>query len=233
MLIVIPTYNERENIEPLVRDLLNKIPDVTICVVDDDSPDGTGDLCDEMAEANDQFHIIHRKVRDGIGGATLQGIRFALEADHQWIATMDGDGSHDPDHLRRVLPRLSPSNASVFVGSRYCSGGMIDDWPLHRRILSRAVNTVSRVILRVPVSDYSGAFRVYHRKALESIDLDSIRSMGYAYLEEILLKLHRNGVTFEEFPICFKDRQRGQSKASLGQSVRAIADLGRLFALRR
>ncbi len=233
LLIVIPTLNERDNIQAQLTRLFELIPFANVLVVDDNSPDGTGEWCEQHAKQEPRLNVVHRSQRLGIGAATCQGMQIGLEQGYDWIGSMDGDGSHDPVYLSQFASELNNSAPQIFIGSRYCAGGQIDNWPWNRRIASRLVNQASRMILRVPISDYSSAYRVYHRECLEKCDVSSLRSQGYAYLEEILVKLHRADAKFTEFPICFNDRIGGKSKAGPRQALQAIRDLVKLFALRR
>ncbi|HMO14284.1 MAG TPA: polyprenol monophosphomannose synthase [Pirellulaceae bacterium] len=230
---VIPTYNERENVEELVPVILDLFQSSQILIVDDNSPDGTGAWCDQFALSEPRFSVLHRHAKDGIGAATCEGLMWSLDQNMPWIVTMDADLSHDPHDLHRITREIDDAVAQVWVGSRYCEYGRIQDWPWHRRVLSQSVNRISKFCLRLTVSDYSSAYRVYHRKALEAVGLEAMKSRGYAYLEEILFKLHRLDFKFREFPICFKDRNKGNSKANVRQSLRAAYDLARLFVTSR
>ncbi len=230
LLIVIPTYNEIANLPRLVESLFERVPDAQILIIDDDSPDGTGRWCDEAALIWPQLRVLHRPNRSGLGSATLSGFRAALEEGFQRVATMDADFSHDPEQLNDLQRAMEQAGEStgVVIGSRYIDGGKIVGWPWHRRIASRLVNRYAKVLLRLPVRDATGAFRVYRTSALRKIDLSEIRSLGYGYLEEILWRLTRASVQMIEVPITFKDRQRGNSKASLKEGLKVLLGMTRL-----
>ena len=171
---------------------------------------------------------MHRAGKLGLGSATLEAIRFAIAHDYDVIVTMDADWSHDPAHLPELV--AATAHADVAIGSRYVAGGTIDGWPRHRRVLSRAINRLSRAMLRLPIRDTSGAFRAYRVAKLRELDLDRIRSSGYAYLEEILWHLARADATFAEVPITFHARRAGRSKISIGEAAGKIWTLLRLAA---
>ncbi len=229
-LIALATYNEIENLPGLVDEILRVIPNADVLVVDDNSPDGTGRWCDERAALEPRLRCLHREGKRGLGSATLAAVRFALENDYSVFATLDADWSHDPRHLPELL--LATERADVAIGSRYCDGGEIEGWPWFRRILSRGVNGLTRLLLCLPVHDSSGAFRAYRVAKLRQIDLSLIQSSGYAYLEEILWHLHRAQATFVEVPIMFRERRAGRSKIDLSQAISKILTLGRLATRR-
>jgi dolichol-phosphate mannosyltransferase len=218
ILLVIATYNERENLPALVEDLVERLPDLKILVIDDGSPDGTGAWCEAAKKQFSQLSVVHRPGKQGLGSATLLGFAHALEQDFEYVATMDADFSHDPaslvDLVRQAVEKGS-HRAGVVIGSRYVAGGRIIGWPWHRKFASRAVNFYARLLLRLNTRDNSSAFRVYRTEILRAIDVASLRSSGYGYLEEILWRLKRTGVEAIELPITFRDRERGHSKASV------------------
>ena len=225
-LVALATYNEIENLPGLVDDILRVLPDADLLVIDDNSPDGTGRWCDERAATEPRLQCLHRPGKQGLGSATLAGMRWALDRSYDLFVTMDADWSHDP----RFLPELvrATQQADVAVGSRYCVGGSIEGWPFHRRLLSRAVNRLSRVALRLPIKDASGAFRAYRVDALRKIDLANVKAAGYSYLEEIVWHLHRAGATFTEVPIVFHERRSGKSKINVGEAAAKLSTILRL-----
>jgi dolichol-phosphate mannosyltransferase len=213
--VIIPTYNEAENLPRLTSALLAlPLSNLKILVVDDDSPDGTGQIGDALAvEHPDCFEILHRTVRPGYGRATTDGFRHALKTGAQAIATMDADFSHPPELLPDLLNSLQ--TCDVAMGSRYIPGGSVDrNWPFWRKGLSRFGNFYARTILSLPVHDVTGGFRMYRRETLEKMPLDRLRSNGYAFLVEVLYVAHRLGCKFNEVPFYFSDRRFGQSKMS-------------------
>jgi len=225
-LVALATYNEIENVPSLVDEILRVLPDADVLVVDDNSPDGTGRWCEVKASIEPRLHCLHRPGKQGLGSATLAAARFAIEHGYQVFVTLDADWSHHPRHLKQLLS--ASENADVAIGSRYCSGGGIEGWPMHRRALSRGVNRLTRLLLRLPVCDTSGAFRAYRVAKLREIRLDDVRASGYAYLEELLLLLHRAGATIVEVPITFEQRRAGRSKVNIRE---AVAKVGNLFRL--
>lgn len=224
-LVAVATYNELENLPTLVEAIHTALPDADLLVVDDNSPDGTGDWADERAAADPRLSVIHREGKLGLGSATIAAMRHAIAGGYERIATLDADWSHPPEDLPKLI-ELSES-ADVAVGSRYVEGGRIEGWPLSRRVVSRVMNRLTRLLLRVPVADASGAFRVYRTATLEGIDLGQISSSGYAYLEEIVWRLAASGATFAEHPITFRDRVAGHSKANLSEVYGKLAMLWR------
>ena len=225
LLTIIATYNERENLPRLVDQLQALLPEMQILVIDDNSPDRTGDWCRERQAEDASFQCLHRAGKLGLGSATLEGFRFALERDFDLIATMDADFSHAPENLRTMVDTMleeANHGIGIAIGSRYIDGGAIKGWPLFRHLSSRLVNGFARVFLRLPTHDNSGALRVYRRWALERIEVDRIQSHGYAYLEEILWRLHRQDIRMLELPITFVDRTQGSSKTSLSMGLQVF-----------
>jgi dolichol-phosphate mannosyltransferase len=202
-----------------------------VLVVDDNSPDGTGQWCDQRARTEPRLKCLHRTGKLGLGSATLAAVRFAIDQRYDVLVTMDADWSHDPVHLLDLVSQTS--KADVVVGSRYVSDGRIEGWPLTRRLVSRTLNGVSCFLLRLPVHDASGAFRAYRVEQLAKLELDAVRATGYAYLEEILWHLKNSGATFAEMPIVFRDRRAGRSKANWREARGKIATLLRLVSRRR
>ena len=220
------TCNEVENLPGLSEAILRVLPTADVLVVDDNSPDGTGQWCDDRVRNEPRLHCLHRAAKLGLGSATLDAFRWALARDFDLIVTMDADWSHDPKYLPTLV--AATERADVAIGSRYVAGGAIAGWPLHRRLLSRLVNGLSRQLLRLPICDTSGAFRTYRVEKLREISLDDIRSAGYSYLEEILWLLARANASFAEVPITFRQRRAGRSKVSIREAAGKIATLLRL-----
>lgn len=215
VVVAIATYNERENLPSLVEEVERVLPQADVLVVDDRSPDGTGEWCDQRAATDDRFAVIHREGKLGLGSAAITAFHWALDRGYDRIATMDADWSHPPESLPTLLALTDEHD--IAIGSRYCEGGRIEGWPLSRRVASGTMNWLSRMILRIPATDMSGAFRVYRADTLRRIDLGTISESGYAYLEELLFRLHRSGATIGETPITFRDRELGQSKVSFAE----------------
>lgn len=204
---------------------------MTILVIDDNSPDGTGQWCRQQAIGDPQFHCIHRAGKLGLGSATIEGFEFAMEKGFDLIATMDADFSHNPDRLPALVEALfqeKNANAGVAIGSRYVTGGAIEGWPWTRHLSSRLVNGFARLFLRLPTRDNSGAFRVYRRWALEKIGVAKIRADGYAYLEELLWRIDRSGIAMVEIPITFADRTQGKSKTNVSMGVQVFWHLTKI-----
>ncbi len=213
-LVIIPTYNERENlIELLGRIFAQGLP-THVLIVDDNSPDGTGALADEMAAAEPRIHVMHRAGKMGLGSAYVAGFRWALERDYDAVFEMDADFSHNPDSLGEFLRELE--TADLVLGSRYLHGVTVVNWPLSRLILSYSANVYSRVITGMPFKDLTGGFKCFRRQVLEAIDLTRVRSDGYAFQIEMTFKALRKGFRIKEIPILFVDRRAGTSKMTRG-----------------
>jgi dolichol-phosphate mannosyltransferase len=211
-LVIVPTYNERENLEELVRRIFDQKLPTEVLVVDDNSPDGTGTLADEMAARDPRVHVMHRPGKMGLGSAYVAGFKWALARDYEAVFEMDADFSHNPDSLGDFLRELG--HADLVLGSRYLHGVTVVNWPLSRLILSYSANLYSRIITGMPVKDLTGGFKCFRRQVLEAIDLDRVRSDGYAFQIEINFKAWRKGFRIQEIPILFVDRQAGVSKMS-------------------
>jgi dolichol-phosphate mannosyltransferase len=217
--VCLPTYNERENLEPMLRALGDK--GVRVLVVDDNSPDGTGDLAETLAAELDYVDVLHRERKEGLGPAYLAGFRRALGSDAELILEMDCDFSHDP----AVVPRLIAAverGADLALGSRYVAGGSVGNWGALRRFVSAGGSWYARLLLGVPVRDLTGGFKCYRRRVLETIDLDAIDSKGYAFQIETTYRALRAGFRVEEIPIHFVDREEGGSKMSKSIVLEAI-----------
>jgi glycosyltransferase involved in cell wall biosynthesis len=224
--IVIPTYNERENITLLVTDILALGLDSRVIVVDDNSPDGTGELADELAAQHPGVRVIHRPGKLGLGTAHIAGMKAALAAGATYVVTMDADFSHHPRYLPDVLAALTQFD--VAIGSRYVPGGGAQYCTLPRRALSRGANLFARTVLSLQAGDATAGFRGYRRQVLESIPLDEIKSDGYSFLIELLYRCQRRGWRIGEVPIVFENRQRGASKISRSEIFKAMQTVGRL-----
>jgi dolichol-phosphate mannosyltransferase len=223
ILISLATYNERDNLEPLIREILSFVPTADILVIDDNSPDGTGQLADSLATADPRLHVLHRPGKLGLGTAMVAAMRYAMAHNFDLLLNMDADFSHHPRHLPALLAGMR--GRDVMIGSRYVKGGGTVNWPLSRRLLSWGVNSMVRLLLRIPAHDTSGAYRCYRVAKLRQIDFDRLRSTGYSFQEEILYVCRRAGCTLGETPIVFEDRRAGTSKADLKESVRSMAAL--------
>jgi dolichol-phosphate mannosyltransferase len=211
-LVIVPTFNERANVRPLLEQLL-ALADLRILVVDDASPDGTGQIAEEYAAANrSRVQVLHRTGRRGLGLSYIDGMYLALRTDASHICQMDADLSHDPADIPRLLE--AGTSADVVIGSRYVEGGRIENWPLHRRLLSAFANRYIRAITRLPVRDCTSGFRCWRREALERLPLASIRSEGYAFVVELTFEAARAGLRCAEVPITFVERRTGASKLS-------------------
>jgi len=232
VLVQAATYNERENIEPLIEAVLASSPDVQFLVIDDDSPDGTGKIALECAEKNPRLHVLVRRGRRGLGGAILEGFRLAKRRGFAVAVNMDADFSHDPADIPRLLATLEPvagKPADVAIGSRRVPGGRTVGWPLSRHVVSRLVSWFTRWVLGVPVRDASSGFRAVRLEVLDCLP-DGV-SIGYAFFEHLLWSVHRAGGRIVEVPITFTDRTRGSSKADAAEAIRGIGDLLRLARL--
>ena len=212
-LVCIPTYNERDNLEPITRAVLAADPRVDILVVDDNSPDGTGRLADELAAREPRIRVLHRAKKEGLGRAYLHAFRQALAWNYTHILEMDADFSHDPRHLPTPLD-TAQAGADLVPGSRYVSGGGTVNWGVGRQIISQGGSLYARSILGVGIRDLTGGFKCFHRRVLEGIDLDGVQSTGYAFQIELTYRTLKKGYTVKEVPIVFEDRRVGQSKMS-------------------
>lgn len=231
LLVVVATYNERDNLPGLLARIWEAVPAARVLVVDDDSPDGTGRWGEELAKREPRLAVRIRRGERGLGSATLGGLKEAIAGGYQAVATLDADGSHDPACLRQLAECLEAGSErlGVVIGSRYVAGGAIEGWPWYRLATSRVVNFMVRWVLGLRTLDNSGAFRVYRVSWLERVGLERIRSNGYAYLEELLYRLQQAGAEAVELPITFRDRIEGVSKANWRE---AVGVLGRILRLR-
>ena len=212
-LVILPTYNERETIAAIVEAVLAELPESHVLIVDDNSPDGTGDVADDLAKADERVRVLHRAGKLGLGTAYLAGFRLALEDDYETVFEMDADFSHNP----RSLPALRAavdSGADLALGSRYVDGGGTENWGFVRRVISWGGNVYARTILGIPIADLTGGFKCFRREVLEALDLDAVRSEGYAFQVEMTYRAIGRGFRVVEVPITFLERRAGQSKMS-------------------
>jgi dolichol-phosphate mannosyltransferase len=212
VLVIVPTYNERDNIETIVDRVLQSVPDANILVADDGSPDGTGKVADELAVSDPRVHVLHRAEKAGLGAAYIAGFRWGLERGYDVLVEMDADGSHAPEQLPRLLAALS--DADLVLGSRWVAGGTVVNWPMSRELLSRSANLYTRMALGIPVRDATGGYRAYRRSVLESMDLAEVASQGYCFQVDLAWRAVNAGFRVVEVPITFADRERGESKMS-------------------
>jgi dolichol-phosphate mannosyltransferase len=221
--VVVPTYNEAENLRPLVDALRAALADreFRVLIVDDASPDGTGALADDLAAAHTDVEVLHRPAKSGLGRAYVAGFAVALAHGAAYVAEMDADFSHDPGDLAR-LHDLAVGGGEVVLGSRYVAGGGVENWGLARRLISRGGCLYARAVLGVPVRDLTGGFKVFRASALEAIDYATVRSQGYAFQVELTYRALRRGLRVVEAPIVFHERREGQSKMSRAIALEAI-----------
>ena len=214
VLVIVPTYNERENLPIIVKRLLTAVPDVQLLVADDSSPDGTGEIADAMAADDDRIHVLHRSTKVGLGAAYVAGFGWGLERGYQVLVEMDADGSHAPEQLPRLLDALN--HADVVLGSRYVAGGAVVNWPKRRELLSRGGNLYSRLALGVRIYDITGGYRAYRSAVLRALPLDDIESHGYCFQVDLAWRAVQAGFRVAEVPITFTEREIGTSKMSGG-----------------
>lgn len=211
-LVIIPTYNEQENIREIVPEVLEKDHSIDILIVDDNSPDGTGQIADEMAQENPRMRVLHREEKAGLGTAYKTGFRYALENGYDYVFEMDADFSHDPKYIPDFFKAIK--DADLVLGSRYISGVNVINWPISRLLLSYYANVYTRWVTGLPVKDATGGFKCFRREVLEKIDLDQVQSEGYSFQIEMSLRAWKKGFKIKEIPIVFEDRRVGQSKMS-------------------
>ena len=218
--VVIPTYNERENLPLIVERLRRAVPDADVLIVDDNSPDGTGILADGLAATDDSVHVLHRTSKAGLGAAYLAGFAEALRRGYGVVVEMDADGSHQPEQLPALLTALA--DADLVLGARWIPGGGAVNWPWHRELLSRGGNLYTRLMLRMPLHDATGGFRAFRASTLRGIDLDSVLSQGYCFQVDLAWRAVQRGYRVVEVPITFIERTAGQSKMSQRIVVEAL-----------
>ncbi|QFU90177.1 polyprenol monophosphomannose synthase [Amycolatopsis sp. YIM 10] len=224
VLVVIPTYNERENLGPILTRLHEALPEVHALVVDDGSPDGTGELADELAGKDDRVHVMHRTEKAGLGAAYVAGFGWGLARDYNTIVEMDADGSHAPEDLPRVLEALA--DADLVLGSRYVPGGSVVNWPFRRQLLSKLANVYAGICLGAGIKDITAGYRAYRREVLQKLPLDEIASAGYCFQIDLAWRTAEQGFTVTEVPITFTEREIGDSKMSSSIVFEAILRVG-------
>ncbi len=218
--VIIPTYNEHDNIEAIVTRVRAAVPAADVLVVDDNSPDGTGEIADKLATCDAQVHALHRHGKAGLGAAYIAGFGWALQRGYEVLVEMDADGSHDPRDLPRMLAALE--RADLVIGSRYVRGGTTVNWPRSREALSRGANAYVRLMLRIGVHDATGGYRAYRAQTLRVIGIDDVDSQGYCFQVDLTLRTVQQGCTVTEVPITFTERTRGASKMSRAIVVEAL-----------
>jgi dolichol-phosphate mannosyltransferase len=232
VVVLIPTYNERENISLIVSRLRAAVPEVDILVLDDNSPDGTGAVADRLAADDGQVRVLHRTSKEGLGMAYRAGFGWALERDYDVMVEMDADGSHQPEQLPSLL--LALADADVVLGSRWVPGGSVVNWPVHRKVLSVGGNLYVRVLLGMPIGDATGGYRAYRASALKTLDLEQVASQGYCFQVDLVWRAIRAGLRVVEVPITFVERTIGDSKMSqdiVNESLRSITVWGARYRL--
>jgi dolichol-phosphate mannosyltransferase len=218
--VIIPTYNERDNLEPIVGRVRAAVPDAHVLVVDDNSPDGTGEIADKLAAFDPQVHVLHRAGKSGLGTAYIAGFGWGLEHGYGVLVEHDADGSHDPADLPKMLAALA--RADLVIGSRYVPGGTVVNWPKSREVLSRGANIYVRIMLGIGVHDATAGFRAYRAQTLRAIGLDQVASQGYCFQVDLTLRTAERGFTIAEVPITFTERARGASKMSQAVVAEAL-----------
>jgi dolichol-phosphate mannosyltransferase len=225
-LIGLATYNERDNLAPLVNEIRAAVAEADVLILDDNSPDGTGAVADGLAQRDPRIHVIHRSGKLGLGTAILTMMHFATERDYDFFLSMDADFSHHPRYLLDMLHGMD--HADVMIGSRYVAGGGVENWPLSRRLMSRSTGQLVRFLLGMPARDTSGNYRCYRVSLLRRANLDNLLSLGYSFQQEVLHRCYLAGARIGETPIVFADRKAGQSKANLKEMVGSLSTLLRL-----
>ncbi|MDN5853467.1 MAG: polyprenol monophosphomannose synthase [Actinomycetia bacterium] len=212
-LVIVPTYNEADNLTAIVERVRSAEPSADILVVDDGSPDGTGKIADALSHEDRAVHVLHRVGKQGLGSAYLAGFGWGLERGYAYLVEMDADGSHPPEHLPQMLS-AARTGTGLVIGSRWVRGGAVRNWPLHRRLLSRGANIYARLALGLGVHDATAGYRVFRRETLDAIDLDSVSSHGYCFQIDLTLRADAAGIDIAEVPITFIERAYGESKMS-------------------
>ncbi|MFB0834247.1 polyprenol monophosphomannose synthase [Arthrobacter halodurans] len=223
---IIPTYNELESLPITVARLRASVPDSDVLVVDDNSPDGTGDLADRLASEDPQIHVLHRAGKAGLGAAYLAGFRWGLGRGYDVLVEMDADGSHRPEQLPLLLAEI-PRGADLVIGSRWVKGGSVVNWPLHRKLISMAGSTYSRLMLGIRVRDITAGYRAFKRETLEALDLDAVESVGYGFQVDMTFRVAKLRKRIVEVPITFVERELGVSKMSGNIVVEAMVNVTR------
>jgi dolichol-phosphate mannosyltransferase len=229
-----PTYEERQNLESIAARLRSAVPDADLLVVDDNSPDGTGDLAEKLAETDPHIQVMHRTDKAGLGPAYIAGFRWALDRGYDAVVEMDADGSHQPEQLPELLAALA--SADGVIGSRWVPGGKLLNWPKSREVLSRSANVYTRLVLGLKIKDATGGYRAYRASALRAISLDTVESAGYCFQIDLTLRMIQAGLHIVEVPITFVERERGASKMSraiIGEAFLRVAQWGITTRLHR
>ncbi|MDR0392485.1 MAG: polyprenol monophosphomannose synthase [Planctomycetaceae bacterium] len=221
-LITLATYNERENIQIMIDQIFEHAPDVDILVVDDNSPDGTGDWVAEHQQVEPRLKLLRRAGKLGLGTAMLAAMQYAINNNYKYVINMDADLSHSPKYIPQLRAKAIENNYDVVIGSRYISGGGVEGWPIHRRWMSYLVNCWARLLLGLKTRDNSGSFRCYKVELLKTLDANKFISNGYSFFEEVLFRLKKKGATFAEIPIIFIERQHGYSKINKKEAINAF-----------
>ena len=222
-LVCMPTYNEAENLRPILRAIHDEMPAIDVLVIDDDSPDGTGEIADEIAEQEDYVHVLHRTEKAGLGPAYLAGFDWALARDYDGVVEMDADFSHQPKYLPQMVDQLG--NYDVVIGSRYVAGGGTEDWGALRKFISRGGGRYARAVLGFDIQDPTAGFVAWRREVLEAIDLQSVDSSGYVFQIEMKYRAYKAGFSILEIPITFPDRLAGESKMSADIALEALTQV--------
>ncbi len=221
ILVSLATYNEAANIASLIAEIHKFLPQAHILVIDDNSPDGTGRIADDLAARDSRIHVLHRPGKLGLGTATLAAMQYAMDYDYDYLQNMDADGQHPPRYLPHLIAGMKDHD--VMIGSRYTKGGGTENWPLPRKIMSQSVNMLVRFLFRMPVKDASGAFRCYRVGKLREAHLERTRSRGYSFQQEVLFRCYKAGCRLGEYPIIFENRRGGASKVNRKEAVRSIS----------
>jgi dolichol-phosphate mannosyltransferase len=220
VLVIIPTYNEAENVERIVSRVRTAVPEVHVLVADDNSPDGTGDIADKIAAEDTNVHVMHRKGKEGLGAAYLAGFRWGIDHGYDVLVEMDADGSHQPEELPRLLTALR--GADLVLGSRWVPGGEVVNWPKSRLLLSKGGSTYSRLMLDVPIRDVTGGYRAFRKETLLGLGMDQVASQGYCFQVDLAWRTVKAGFKVAEVPITFVEREHGASKMSRNIVVEAL-----------
>ncbi len=223
VLVSLATYNERDNLAPLLAEIRKALPQAEILVIDDNSPDGTGKLADELAASDPRLHVLHRAGKQGLGTAILTAMHYAIDHDFDFHVNMDADFSHHPRYLPDLLAGMN--RCDVMIGSRYVPGGGSEGWPRSRRLISRSVNALVALLMRLPARDCSGAYRCYRVAKLRQVALDRVQSRGYSFQQEVLYRCRKARCRFGETPILFANRRAGESKVNWYEALRSMAML--------
>ncbi|MCA4131454.1 polyprenol monophosphomannose synthase [Arthrobacter sp. M4] len=226
VLTIIPTYNELESLPKTLGRLRAAVPASDVLVVDDNSPDGTGELADRIASEDGQVHVLHRKGKEGLGAAYIAGFKWGLAAGYDVLIEMDADGSHQPEQLQQLIDAVD-QGADLAMGSRWVPGGSVVNWPLYRQVISRVGSTYARLMLGLKIKDVTGGFRAFRRTTLEKLNLDEVESVGYGFQVDLAWRVAKLGLTIVERPITFVERELGASKMSSHIVLEAMLNVTR------